>query len=163
MSMNVQGVGIKTAKSDLKGLIRRAQRTDRMWRKVGSYLSMTTRKQFATQGAYHGKPWRPLKPDYLQWKIKNGYSKKTLVQTGAMRASFVSRPMSIEKYYGNYAVYGSNNELAKFHQYGTRKDGKQINPPRPILVSTRRVKSTIREIVQDYLAGNDKSVRSYMS
>lgn len=162
MSMNVQGVALKTAKRDLKGLIQRSQNTNRMWRKVGSYLSMATRKQFATEGGYHGKPWRPLKPDYLQWKIRNGYSRKTLVQTGAMKASFVSRPMSIEKYYGNYAVFGSDNELAKFHQYGTRKDGKQINPPRPILVGSRRVKRAIRDIVQDYLAGNDRPVRTYI-
>lgn len=162
MSMHIDSVTLKASKKELKGLIRRVQRTDRMWRRVGSYLSMVNRKQFSTEGSYHGKPWRPLKPDYLQWKIKNGYSRKTLVQTGAMKASFTSRPMSIEKYYGKTAVFGSDNELAAYHQYGTRKDGKQINPPRPIMVSTRRVKRGIKNIVEDYLSGNDKSVRAYM-
>lgn len=162
MSVFVRGNALKTSERDLKDLIRRVQRPEVVWRRVGSYLSMSIRRQFATEGSYHGRPWRPLKPDYLQWKIRNGYSRKTLVQTGAMKASFVSRPMSIEKYYGKYAVYGSDNELAKYHQYGTRKDGKQINPPRPMLVASKRTKAAIRGIIEDYLAGNNRPVRSYL-
>lgn len=162
MSMQVAGVGLKTSERDLKDLIKRVKRPERVWRKIGSYLSMSVRKQFATQGGYHGKPWRPLQPDYLQWKVRNGYSRKTLVQTGAMKKSFTSRPMSIEKYYGKYAVYGSDNELAKYHQYGTRKDGKRVNPPRPMLVSSKRTKTAIRAIVEDYLAGKNRPVRSYI-
>lgn len=162
MSISIDNNDLRAVKMRMKVISKRIQNPTPAWRKVGSYLAAANRKQFATHGAYYGKPWRPLKPDYLQWKIKNGYSRRTLVRTGGMRASFVSRPMDIEQYRGKTAVFGSDHRLAKFHHYGTRKDGKQINPPRPIMVKTRKTVSDVTSIVQAYITGKPISIRTYL-
>ncbi len=162
MSVSIDNNDLKAVKFRMKVISKRVQNPTPAWRKVGSYLAAANRKQFATEGAYYGKPWRPLKPDYLQWKIKSGYSRKTLVRTGAMRASFVSRPMDIEQYRGKTAVFGSDHPLAKFHHYGTQRNGKRVNPPRPIMVKTRKTVSDVTSIVQNYIVGNKVSIRTYL-
>ena len=134
-----------------------------MWAKVGSYIAQVNRRQFATHGGYLGKPWKPLKPDYLQWKISEGYSKRTLVQTGGMRASFVSRPMSVEDYNGDTATFGSNHPLAKFHQHGTHRNGKRAIPARPIVVKTPKMTRDIRDIVAEYILVKSRTrTRKYL-
>jgi phage virion morphogenesis protein len=162
MGIKITGNGLTVTKHNVKGVIHRVNNPNPMWKKVGSYLSMVNRKQFATHGAYLGKPWKPLKPEYLQWKVKNGYSRKTLVKTGALKISYTSRPMSIEKYMGDSAIYGSDNELAGYHYYGTRRNGKRAIPPRPVMRNARKVSKAIKAIATDYLMGNNPTVRKYM-
>jgi phage gpG-like protein len=128
------------------------------WKKVGSFLSMVERKQWATAGGYLGKPWKPLKPDYLQWKIRSGYSKRTLMKTGALRLSLVSRPMAIERYYKKSAVFGTNVEYAKYHQYGTRKMAR-----RQLINKNPKIVRGIKHILMDYFSlGSRTTVRRYI-
>lgn len=127
----------------------RASNLTPAWPRVGAYLSAANRRQFQTEGAYYGTPWAPLSPDYMQWKVRNGYSRRTLVMTGQMRASFTSRPLPIERYSRRSAKFGSNSPIAKYHQHGTRH-----MPARPIMVATPVVMDNISTIIADYVTGD---------
>ena len=133
----------------------RAKNPEPAWKNVGSYMAAAERRQWATQGSYFGTPWKPLKPDYMVWKAKRGYSSHILMQTGSMRLSFTSRPMAIEVYSGSSARFGSNHPLAKYHQKGTRRNGKRVNPPRPMMKVTRKVRADVKSILADYVLGKD--------
>lgn len=147
---------------ELKGVSRRIKNQTKAFKQIGSYIAASNRRQFATHGAYYGTPWKPLKPDYFQWKVKSGYSRKTLVMTGGMRASFVSRPMKIEEYKGTSATFGSDHWLAKFHQYGTFKNGKRAIPPRPIMKKTPKLVSGVSQIIKAHVLGNKITIRQLM-
>lgn len=163
MSVRIDRAKVKKVTLQIDAMSKRTKNLTPVWKTVGSYLAMANRKQFATHGAYYGTPWKPLKPDYLQWKIKNGYSRKTLVQTGSMKASFTSRPMTIEKYYPKKAEFGSNHPLAKFHHNGTHRNGKRAIPPRKIMSKNKQVTKAVRSIIADYIVnGRTTGVRGYI-
>jgi phage gpG-like protein len=143
--------GINQVKGRFNGMSMRAKDVSRAWPHVGSYLSRAMMRQFVTEGKYLGRPWKPLQPDYRLWKIRNGYSRKILVQTGQMRKTFTSRPMDIEQYRGNRARFGSSDQKAVWHHYGTRRNGKRVNPPRKILVVNKRIRRDVRDILAKYI------------
>lgn len=149
MSLTFDRAAKRKVTHRIKETSKRAKDISPIWPKVGSYLSRANAKQFTSKGSYYGTPWKPLNPDYAHWKLRNGYGRRTLVLTGAMKASFTSRPMSIERYYKKSAVFGSNNELAIFHQYGT--SGRTSVPARPIMVMTPKVRKTIRDMTKYYV------------
>jgi phage gpG-like protein len=92
------------------------------WAQVGDSIAGHMAEQFATEGSHlnRGKPWAPLKPAYLAWKIRSGLRHERLRATDAMRLSFVSRPMAVEEYRDMSATFGSDDEKAPYHQFGTR-------------------------------------------
>lgn len=130
---------------------RRADNIRAVWPRVGRYMSSVTRRQFTTAGTFLKTPWKPLKPEYKLWKVRNGYSRAILIKTGEMRSSFTSRPMDIEEYHSDHAIFGSSNPLAVYHQYGTRRNGRKILPARKILVTNKMVRSEIRDIIAKYI------------
>jgi phage gpG-like protein len=151
-------VGLK-----LQEMAARAKNPQAAWVNVGSYLAAVNRRQFATQGAYlNGVPWKPLKPYYLQWKVKSGYSKRILMQSGAMRLSFTSRPMAVEVYSGSSARFGSDHPLAKYHQYGTKRNGKRVNPKRQIVKVTPKVRGDVKTILANHITGKHTNVMSML-
>lgn len=163
MSLHVNREGIRQIVYRFKGISRRADNLTPVWPRVGTYLAQSNRKQFSTQGMHYGTPWRPLKPDYAQWKLRNGYGRTILVMSGGMKASFTSRPMSIERYYKKSAVYGSNYWLAKFHQDGTHRNGKQANPPRPMMVKNKQVVGAVHHMIATYIKdGKVPAARNYL-
>lgn len=137
----------------VNGMVRRTQDASAAWPKVGAYLARTTRQQFATKGGRLGTPWQPLKPKYRLWKIKHGFNRNILVMTGDLRNSFVSRPMSIEEYKKTSAVFGSKDKKAVWHQYGTRRNGKRVNPPRVMLKATPEVRAEVKKIITRHIVG----------
>lgn len=153
MGMKIKEKNKGAVKRRLRLIDKRADNPEGAWPRVGSYLSRQVRRQFVTEGSHFGKKWRPLKKSYRLWKVRHGHSRKILVQTGSMRDSFTRRPMAIEEYQGKSAVFGSDHRLAKFHQYGTRRHGKQVNPPRPMLIITKEVRQDIRDILAKYVTG----------
>jgi phage virion morphogenesis protein len=161
--IQVDRVSVRRAKWKIKAIASRADNLTPAWPKVGSYLSQANRKQFTSRGAYYGTPWKPLKPAYAQWKLRNGYGRRVLVLTGAMKISFISRPMSVERYYKQSAVFGSDNRLAPFHQYGTHRNGKPAIPARPIMKVTPKVAADIKAMLQEYVVnGKIPSVKGYL-
>lgn len=137
---------------ELQGLGKRAQDLRPAWMKVGKYISNQTYEQFRTNGAKHGTPWKPLTPEYAFRKRQAGFTGPILVRGGKLRRSFLW-PDLILTNKKQYAEFGSELDLAKWHQYGTRKDGKQVNPPRPMLVVTPLVRKRIARIIEDHIAG----------
>lgn len=149
--MGVRMVGGGQVKSSVRGLIRRTEDLRPVWPKVGAYMSRTASRQFSTKGAHLGTPWKPLNPEYRQWKVRNGYNRNILIMTGDMKSTFVGRPMGIEKYERDRAEFGSDSQLAIWHQKGTRRNGKRHIPARPILKVTTDVRRDVKEIIEDYI------------
>lgn len=151
MGVKVTVRGTRTAGRRLSFVADRSADVSRAWPAVGSYLARSNWRQFTSQGAYYGTPWRPLKPEYRLAKIRAGLNRKILVRTGLLRRSFTSRPMSVERYMGNRAEFGSDRNTARWHHYGTRRNGKRVNPPRPILKVTPLMAKDVRDILARYI------------
>ena len=134
-----------------RGIADNAQDVTAAWPRVGSYLSRTVARQFATNGAHLNTPWKPLKPEYRLRKMREGFGRRTLVRTGAMKRTFVGRPMDIEEYGPKSARFGSNDIKAVWQHYGTHRNGKRAIPPRKILVITRDVRRDVKDIVKDHI------------
>lgn len=162
MSVKITVTGLHDAKQQLRGMSHRAQDLRPAWPKVGSYISQSNRKQFTSKGAYYGTPWKPLKPEYAAWKLHHGHGRRMLVVTGTMKMSFTSRPMSIEKYYRKKAVFGSDNRLAAYHQYGTRRNGKRAIPARPMMKATPKLKRDVAQIVLTYVVHGKVAVKDFI-
>lgn len=156
MPLTVTHDGSKVIAKRLRLLAKKVDNPETVWPRVGSYLSKEVNQQFVTEGARFGTPWKPLEPKYRLWKIRHGYMRKILTMGGQMKKSFTGRPMDIEEYKGQSARFGSSNKLAIYHHGGTHKDGKRVNPPRPILIVTPDMSAHIRDILKDYLLGKGK-------
>lgn len=135
----------------LVAMSRRVDDLTPIWPKIGLFLSREVSKQFTTHGAYMGTPWAPLKPDYRAWKIANGFPGKTLVMTGDMKSTFVRRPMQREIYHRDHAIFGSDDQKARWHAAGTERDGRQILPARPIMVIRTYQKNRVKKIMRNYI------------
>lgn len=149
--VTVKGRRPREVAVDIKVIRGRAEDVSRVWPSVGQYLSREVRKQFVTEGAHFGTPWKPLKPAYRLWKIRNGFSRKILRRTGELLQSFTGRPMDIERYQRQEARFGSDLDKARWHNFGTKRNGKRVNPPRPILKVTPAVRREVKNIVQDWI------------
>lgn len=139
--------GLSAAARRVAEIGRRSRDLRPAWPSVGDFMARTAAEQFATGGARLGKPWAPLSPPYLRWKIKHGFDPRILIQTGEMRDSYVSRPMSVEDYRRKEASFGSDDPKAEFHQYGTRN-----MPARPVLFRTPEVDATVANVLAHYIA-----------
>lgn len=125
-----------------------------IWPIVGKHISGEVRKQFTTKGAYLGRrPWKPLKARTVREKVAAGYPKAPLVRTGKLKRSFTKRPMDIEVYGPKSARFGSSEKTAVWHQKGTKRHGKRVNPPRPMLIATRKMRADVRDIIAKELTG----------
>lgn len=149
----VRVTGVRQARLRVKAIKKRAGDVSGAWPSVGAYLSRVATRQFTTEGAFLGRPWAPLKPEYRLWKIRSGYSRKILVRTGGLRNEFTKRPMQLEVYTGNSATFGSTSELSVWHHRGTKRDGKQHIPARPILYVTPTVSKDVRDILAKRIIG----------
>lgn len=151
IKIDVDRNALRRAKQHVKRTAERAANPAPVWPSVGTYLSHANWKQFTSRGAYYGTPWKPLKPNYYRWKLKSGHGRTMLVLTGKMRTSFTARPMAIEVYSRHHAVFGSDDRLAIFHQFGTRRNGKRAIPARPMMVVTPKVRDDIADIIEQYV------------
>lgn len=157
MTVTIRGNGINNVKGKIKIIAKRAANPEPCFVIIGSYLSAYNRKQFASNGAYGGKVWKPLKPDYFQWKMRNAVGKTTLVRTGKLKASYTSRPMKIERIGKTVARYGTDVKYAHFHQTGTRH-----MPSRVVMQVNKKVRTDIRNIIADYISGKQVGVRNML-
>ena len=85
------------------------------------YLQKQVRKLFQTEDRSLNVHWEPVKPGYLEWKLKKGYSSKTLHRTTTLAQSFEGEGEE------DRLVFGTPVKYALFHEYGTSK-----MPARPI-------------------------------
>lgn len=160
MATKVTSNGIPEFRKKIRLVQRRVQNPSGVWPKVGQYLSYTANRQFVTEGVYlTGKRWAPLKPDYRLRKLRAGLGRKILVGSGDMKRSLTSRPMDIEIYAGSEATFGSSDPKVIWHHHGTHRNGKRVNPPRPIMPFNREVKKDVAEILKAYVRGEKATWR----
>jgi phage gpG-like protein len=143
---NVTITGDRAVLRTFRELRDRAAHVAPIWRKVGDYFATVARRQFSSSGAYLGRPWAPLNPEYHAWKIAHGFDRRTLRRTGALYRSWTSRPMGTERYGAQTARFGSNVSYAGFHQTGTR-----FMPARPVLFSNPKMERDVTEILAAYI------------
>lgn len=89
---------------------------------------------FKSEGRYLGVNWKPLKPEYLRWKIKKGFSEKKLHKTTTLARSFTYQ---LSK---NKVVIGTNVKSDKngfpypaAMEFGTKRGV----PARPFMAPTK--------------------------
>lgn len=159
MTVHIRIEASGLAEKRIARIRKRAEKPHPALEKVGSYLRGTYRKQFATQGAYSGKSWQPLKPSYAVWKLKAGYKGKILVRSGDLRRSYLGSQESYMKIGPMSAEFGSDSRIAKFHQFGTksRKTGKKILPARKVVVKTPRMVYDVSRIFERHLMGEGRA------
>lgn len=118
-----------------------------VWAQVGDVVADNMAQQFATEGAHlNGGPWAPLSPPYLAWKVKAGYRSERLRRTDAMKMSLTSRPMGVETYSRMSARFGTSDEKAAFHQYGTKN-----MPQRQIINVTPDFADDVNSVLARYI------------
>lgn len=121
--------------------------------RIGALLSSAVRRQFTTKGAYLGTPWRALSARTIADKVAKGLpAPSPLVRSGALKVSFIGRPMRIEKYGKDSLTYGSDLKRAMWQQKGTHRNGKRHIPPRVMLKIGREQRSQISDIIEKYVA-----------
>lgn len=151
MSVKVTVTGGKKAKARVRAMRERVNHKEPMWPAVGRAIAREVRKNFNSDGAYFGRPWQPLKPEYRAWKISQGYPRSILVMSGELRDSFTNYPMDITDIQGDSAQFGSSNQKAVWHHYGTHRNGKRVNPPRPILYENPALVEVVTRVMAKYV------------
>jgi len=107
---------LKDLEHFLEGLPAKLQEaTELTLQKSALEIEKRIKEQFQTEGKAYGEGWQPVKEKYLQWKIRKGYSEKTLHRTTTLSQSFSSVVMPFE------ARIGTEVEYAIFHELGTSK------------------------------------------
>ena len=120
---------------------------DPVWALVGTVVAENMVEQFASEGAHlNGSSWAPLSPPYKAWKAANGYRTEKLRRTDAMMLSLTSRPMAVEHYSSHAATFGTDDEKAAFHQYGTRN-----MPQRKIINVTPDFADDVNSVLARYI------------
>ena len=111
------------AKADIQMLDRMEKRA-KDFRPVFKWAKQEIQKANAANFTSSGLPvggWSPLSPRYGAWKATHFPGAPIMVRTGALFRSLTNlrgAPNVIGK---NFAVFGTDVEYAKFHQYGTTK------------------------------------------
>jgi phage gpG-like protein len=148
--------GIREVRELLREMRARASDASAVWPKVGDHIAEQIGRQFDTEGAHFGTPWDPRKPDYgTRAELEPGWDPMSpdyghgplLVETGELRDSFTSRPMSAEHYSPQEAVFGSDDYRAPFHH-----DGTSDIPARPIVRATDDLAEDVSAILARYIA-----------
>jgi phage gpG-like protein len=115
------------AKADIQMLDRMEKRA-KDFRPVFKWAKQEIQKANAANFTSSGLPvggWSPLSPRYGAWKATHFPGAPIMVRTGALFRSLTNlrgAPNVIGK---NFAVFGTDVEYAKFHQYGTTKMAKR--------------------------------------
>lgn len=148
--------GDRQARALLRQMSARADDASPAWPAVGDVIAEQVGLQFDSEGSHFGTPWDPRKPptarteqpgeqgfDPLRPDFGGG---PLLVETGRLRDSFTSRPMSVEQYARQRAVFGSDDYRAPFHH-----DGTSDTPARPILRATDDLAEDVSDVLARYI------------
>lgn len=156
MGLRYSDAGARKKMAKLDKIAERVAHPEPMWPRVGRVISKHVALQFATEGAHFGTPWKPLTPQYAAWKKANGGAGGILVFSGEMRDSLTKFPMDVTEIRGDSATFGTRNQKAIWHQFGTTEDGQQINPPRPMLIVTPELRDDVKDEMRKYIMGRLK-------
>jgi len=116
-----------------------------VFRKAKKDLSDTYTKHFLTNGS--GK-WAPLDAKYGAWKSANFPGRPTLVRSGSLFRTI--KKFSVSEINKQSASFGTDADVAKFHQYGTWSMPKReiiFEPPMFARKLAQDVKDHIRDAI----------------
>ncbi len=89
---------------------------------------------FKSEGRYLGVNWKPLKPEYLRWKIKKGFSEKKLHKTTTLSRSFTYKIENHKVVIGTNVKSDRNGfPYPVAMEFGTRRG----IPARPFMAPTK--------------------------
>lgn len=131
----------------------RVQYPKRAWEAVGRYMAREVDKQFLTRGANFNTRWAPLAVSTVMQKRKAGFSPAPLIRTGAMKRTF-GYPQIAQNTRGSIATFGSDDDIALFQHGGTKRNGVQHIPARPILKVTPKMRKDVKRILEGYIKRN---------
>lgn len=115
------------------------------WPAVGRMYAGRERKLFQSGGR---PKWKPLSPDYILNRRRDGLGGRILIRTGRLRDA-VSSPTPA-KSSTRFAVFGPSGRTAPhwtLHKYGTTRMPKR--DPLPSL--TKKERAGVRDIMADYI------------
>lgn len=158
--MSTDHAAFRRASRRLRTVAARARDAGPVWPEVGSYLSRTANRQWATRGAHLGTPWKPLAASTRLEKARLGYSPIPLMRTKTLRREFTGRPMYDEEHGKLRAFFGSGTHKARWHHRGTMRHGRRHIPPRPILFATAEQRRVIAGMWRLYIVGGKTALRN---
>jgi len=96
-----------------------------------------------------GRPkWKPLKPDYILRRRRQGFAGRTLVRSGSLRRAATSPKPA--KATDKYAVFGPSGKTASYwplHKHGTRRMPRR--DPLPPFSKSERQK--VRDLIGKHI------------
>lgn len=154
MPRTLAALKLRATARQLRKYADRAEDVSTIWPKVGNVVARGVRRTFSTRGRSINDPWKPLAASTRKQRLALGFGNRSpLVRSGELKNSFTNRPMSVERYYKDHAVYGSNLKLAVWQQYGTYVHGKPRIPPRTLLKLSADDRKKIAGYVLKHIVG----------
>lgn len=145
--------GDREVRALLREMQARASDASAVWPAVGDEVARQVGLQFDSEGAHFGTPWSPRQPPNPGRKVTTDPAwdpmrpdfggGPLLVETGALRDSFRSQPMT---YSPTAATFGSDDYRAKFHHCGTEN-----LPARPLLRATDDLAEDVSDVLARYI------------
>jgi len=105
---------------------------------ISIYMKSSVLKNFEAQG--RPERWKPLSPEYAEWKARHGYSSKILIRKHRLMQSISARSGT------NYARIFTGVDYGIYHQLGTKK-----MPARPFLVIQDEDVEVAKKILQSFV------------
>lgn len=141
--------GIEPVVTRVRGMADRAARpSNQVWEDIGRMIRNAYKEQFETEGAFLGRKWAPLNPRYAAWKQRHHPEGTILVLEGKLKESYTDAQKAYTHITGNVGEFGSNDKIAKYHQYGTR-----FMPARRVVVVNMFLRNEIKRVERDYVMG----------
>lgn len=143
--------GVDGLKMDLKQLASRTKDLRPAFDKIDKHVSTVFRRQFATEGAFGGQKWDPLKPATIKSRQKAGGNRGGILRNfNRLWASLVKiGPESIRIVRPKYYERGTAVPYAESHQEGEGVPIRHIIPdPMP-----ESVVRTWEKVIADTIAG----------
>lgn len=101
-----------------------------VWEGIADEYAVIWGREFRLEGAW--VRWKPLSPQYRQWKAKNYPGQKILQLSGDLMDSMTNRPFGVDFIDRKVMVIGTQLPYADYHQRGTKN-----MPARPIIKHVR--------------------------
>lgn len=132
---------------ELRAMRRRARNLAPAFRRFAESFRRYNESHFATEGVTGlRRRWAPLSPDYAAWKFSVVGDRPILQLTGSLHDSLTGTEMDIEEIGPREATFGTANDVAIFHQRGTR-----FMPARPPLVVNQFLIAELERLAAEHV------------
>ena len=128
--INITLDGVRTATKKIDRIASTVKDLTPAFKKIGDDFRKTEDRVFKGQGYYGSRPgWKPLTPQYRNWKNANFPGKPILQMTGKLRNSLATKGNNhVERITKNSITIGTSDQKAMWHQKGNSR-GLPARPP----------------------------------